>query len=108
MGIVAAISAVAIGGASVAVQANQQKIAAQKQSDAVADAQKAQQAQIDQQAQADAQRKAQENSAMQQAFASAASNRKQASAAVLPGAVPDSNVGAPGSAAAAAKTTIGG
>lgn len=102
------IAGALLGAGATAVEANQQKIADQKQRDALADAQKAQQAQLDQQAQADAERKAKEAAATQQAFASAASNRKVTSAAALPGAVPDSNIGNPGNAAGAAKTLIGG
>ncbi len=106
MASVAALTAVAIAGT--AVQANQQKIAAQKQQDAMGDAQKAQDTMIANQNAADAQRKAQEQAATQQAFTVAASNRNNVSGAALPNAVTDTGIGNVGNASQAAKTLIGG
>lgn len=106
MAAVAAIAAVA--GGAVAVQANQQKIAAQKQRDAVGDAQKAQEDMLKQQQVADQERKDKEAAATAQAFTVAAASRRSVSGASLPGAAPDSSIGNPGNAAGAAKSLIGG
>lgn len=104
------ITGAVLGGISTAVQANQQKIADQKQRDAISDAEKAQQSIIDQQKAADAARKQQEAAATQQAFATTAAARNTVSGAALPGAVADTGtpVGNVPTAAKAAKSLIGG
>lgn len=108
MAITAGIAAVAVAGTSVAVQANQQKIAAQKQQDALGDAKVAQQKMQDQQTTADNQRKAQESAATQTAFAATAASRQGVSGAAVPGAVTDQQIGTVGtSAAQATKKLIG-
>lgn len=109
MGVSAVIGAsLIIGGTTTAINAHQQNIAAQKQADAMGDAQKAQQSMLNQQTTAYNQEQDKEKAATQQAFATAASNRKITAASTLPGAVPESNVGNPGNAGNAAKTLIGG
>jgi hypothetical protein len=95
--------AIALAGISTAVQSNQQKIAAQKQKDALADAEKAQQKLLDEQKKADADRKKQEEAALQQGFAKVSAGRRGISGASLPGAVPQSSIGGSSSAGAAKK-----
>jgi hypothetical protein len=94
-------------GVSTAVQANQQKIAAQKQKDALADAQAAQDKLIGEQKKADADRKKKEEAALQQGFTKVAAARKGVSGADLPGAVAASSIGAPSAAGYPSKKLIG-
>ena len=105
----AIITGLVVGGAATAVSANQQKIAAQKQKDALGDAEKAQAKLLDEQKKLDADRKAKEDLATQQTFAKAASARaRNMSGGALPGAVPEqSTVGSVGNAAQASKRLIG-
>lgn len=107
MAITAGIAAIAVAGTSVAVQANQQKIAGQKQQDALGDARIAQQKIQDQQTAADSQRKAQETATTQTAFATTAATRQGVSGATMPGAVPDQAIGTVTNPANAAKKLIG-
>lgn len=105
---VTAIVAVGVGLASTAVQSNQQKIAAQKQKDAVNDAAIAQKKVMDDQKSADDLRKKQEDAVTQAAFQKTAVARSSApTGANLPGAVPEQAIGAVGSPVVAAKKLIG-
>lgn len=84
-----------LGGISYLVQGKQQKIAAQKQQDAVDKAAADQKVIMDQQKAADAERKKKEESALQQGFARTAL-RRTAAAGPLPNAVPESAIGTVG------------
>lgn len=101
------IAGAVLGGVNTAVQANQQKIAAQKQRDALADAEKAQQKVLDDQKKADAERVAKEDAITQNAFAKVASTRKGVSGANLPGAVTDQAIGVVSGPSTAGKTLVG-
>lgn len=102
------IGAIVIAGTATAVNSNQQKIAAQKQKDALGDAEKKQQELLDKQRGEDAARKAKEEKATQAAFMKTASSRRTVSGAQLPGAVAASAaIGASGNGQAAAKRLIG-
>lgn len=101
------VAGAVLGGVSTAVQANQQKIAAQKQRDAVADAEKRQNELLDQQKAQDAERKKKEEAAVQASFVRAGAARRPTSGASIPGAVAASAIGTQGNPAAAAKKLIG-
>jgi len=102
------IGAIAIAGTSIAVQANQQKIAAQKQKDALGDAEKRQQELLDKQKAEDEARKSREEKATQAAFTRTAASRRTVSGAKLPGAVAASAaIGSVGNGQQAAKRLIG-
>lgn len=93
-----------LGLGATAIQANQQKIAEQKQKDALADAERKQQELLDKQKKDEADAKAKADAALQQGFAKAASARRSTTGGQLPGAVaavPGSTIG--GSANSAKK-----
>lgn len=101
------IGAAVLGATVSAVQSNQQKVADQKQRDALSDAEKNQQKILDSQKAADLDRKKKEELATRQAFALSAAKRQGVSGAALPGAVPQSAIGAPGNPSLAPKKLIG-